>query len=60
MKILGKTGAIKAIEKTDATVPAGKNLTEAYKTLANIQKENNTSEVVKQVFQQYRDAGLSK
>ena len=59
MKILGKTRATEAIEKTDATVPAGKNLTEAYKTLANIQKENNTSEVIK-ALQQYKDARLFK
>ena len=61
MKELGEKRAKEAIKETDATVPAGKNLlTDAYKTLADTQKENNDPEVVKQVLQQHWNARLVK
>ena len=59
MKTLGKKEATEAIKETKATVMAGEKLKKAYKTLADTQ-ENNNPEVVKQVLQQYRNAGLVK
>lgn len=59
MKELGEKRAKEVIGETNATVQAGEKLAEAYKTLANTQEKNNTSEIANQVFQRYKE-GLVK